>query len=222
MPFSRALSFRGITKGVENSVRITDDDFVYATDLIAVITGKSRDTAGLRIQRLPETVFASSKFEERKNLSISSDACKVVSLLNAIELTIVLPGKFDCRKEIAQVIFRYMNGDASMMCYIETHVSWKYVYASASPAFPGLIKIGKATNVDRRMAQLNVGCAPSPHVVVAIAKSLDYTRDEKRAHDFFSSRRHEGEFFQVSHEEVRDYFNKTITACFQTELAKGK
>ena len=35
-----------------------------------------------------------------------------------------------------------------------------YVYATKSPAFPGLIKIGKADDVANRMSTLNTSCSP--------------------------------------------------------------
>jgi hypothetical protein len=32
-----------------------------------------------------------------------------------------------------------------------------------SPAFPGLIKIGKTEDFAKRLTQLNTACAPAPH-----------------------------------------------------------
>ena len=96
-----------------------------------------------------------------------------------------------------------------------------YVYATKSPAFPGLIKIGKTENVSRRVCQLNTACAPAPHVIVAVAPSFDTGRDETTAHEFFSNARREGEFFELQDAEVLAYFATHITAQYNTELGQN-
>lgn len=95
-----------------------------------------------------------------------------------------------------------------------------YVYATKSPAFPGLIKIGKTEDVERRVCQLNTSCAPSPHVVVAVAQTFDKDRDEKTAHMFFASARHAGEFFALQDADVIAYFATHITAQYNAELVQ--
>jgi hypothetical protein len=64
-----------------------------------------------------------------------------------------------------------------------------YIYATKSPAFPGLIKIGKTVDVANRLTSLNTSCAPAPHVIVAVAPTFDKDRDERVAHAFFSDTR---------------------------------
>jgi hypothetical protein len=96
-----------------------------------------------------------------------------------------------------------------------------YVYATKSPAFPGLIKIGKTVDVANRLTTLNTSCAPAPHVIVAVAPTFDKDRDEKTAHAFFSSARREGEFFELEDKDVLDYFATHITAQYNTELARN-
>ena len=93
-----------------------------------------------------------------------------------------------------------------------------YVYATKSAAFPGLIKIGRAVDVAKRVADLNTGCAPAPHVVVALAPTFNYSRDEHAAHVFFANVRREGEFFETSESEVIAYF-ATITSIYHSEFA---
>lgn len=95
----------------------------------------------------------------------------------------------------------------------------KYVYAVKSAAFPGLIKIGRTQNMRERLSQLNVSCAPAPFVVVAVSPTLDYVRDEKMAHEFFSSQRRKGEFFSASESAVKDIF-KTIQENFEVESSQ--
>ncbi len=50
--------------------------------------------------------------------------------------------------------------------------------------------------------------------------TLDSVRDEALAHTFFASTRKEGEFFQVSLEDVRSFFANHITTQYQLELAR--
>ena len=95
----------------------------------------------------------------------------------------------------------------------------KYIYATKSEAFPGLIKIGRAQDVEARLAQLNTGCAPLPHKVVAVVKTYNYVRDESIAHGFFAHKRREGEFFEVTIEEVRSFFGNHILPQFMEEDA---
>ena len=95
----------------------------------------------------------------------------------------------------------------------------KYIYATKSEAFPGLIKIGRAQDVEARLAQLNTGCAPLPHKVVAVVKTYNYVRDESIAHGFFAHKRREGEFFEVTIEEVRSFFRNHIHPQFMDDAA---
>jgi len=94
-----------------------------------------------------------------------------------------------------------------------------YIYATKSAAFPGLVKIGKTQDVAKRLIQLNTSCAPSPHSVVAAAATFDKDSDEKKAHQYFSAFRREGEFFEVSELAVKNYFS-IVTAQFQTEMSQ--
>ena len=95
-----------------------------------------------------------------------------------------------------------------------------YIYATKSKAFPGLIKIGRSCNLAARLSSLNTSCAPVPHVIIAAAPTLDCQRDEALAHAFFSSARKEGEFFEVTPEEVRVFLQNHIMSKYQLELAQ--
>ena len=86
-----------------------------------------------------------------------------------------------------------------------------YVYATVSAAFPGLVKIGRTMDVDARISSLNTGCAPAPHVIVALAPTFDPVGDECLVHAFFADRRREGEFFAVPVAEVAAFFAHHIT-----------
>ena len=95
-----------------------------------------------------------------------------------------------------------------------------FVYATKSPAFQGLIKIGKTVDVQARLSNLNTGCAPAPHVVVAVAPTFDNTRDERMAHTFFADARKEGEFFKITEDQAKAFFQTHILAQYQVELAQ--
>jgi hypothetical protein len=95
-----------------------------------------------------------------------------------------------------------------------------YIYATKSPALPGLIKIGRTVNIAARVSQLNTACAPAPHVIVTVAPTFDKERDEKAAHAYFSNARREGEFFEISEAEVKEYFSTHVTALYNIELAQ--
>ena len=78
----------------------------------------------------------------------------------------------------------------------------------------------KSSDVAARLSSLNTGCAPAPHFIVAMAPTYDSTRDEALAHSFFSTARREGEFFQVTAEEVKAFFANHIMTQYQLELAE--
>ena len=229
MPTVQAITFEEVIEGQASTVRVTEDKMIVANDLIMAITGSNRNDAAKTLARIPEDIFSHDKLSIKNLPGKGNSQIKVVSLPDAIELVMVLPGKMSkmyCKK-IADVIVRYLDGDQSMcheivangnMGKIKSYTKFAqkiagevefdeqstfgYVYATCSSAFPGLIKIGKAVDVAKRVSQLSTGCAPAPHMVVAVAPSLDYTRDEKLAHEKFANQRREGEFFEISKEEI--------------------
>ena len=172
----------------------------------------------------------------------------VITFSGAIQLLMILPGKYAAahRVQFADIIQRYADGDETL-CeeIIENkklgHVAryeklgkrvtstsknehqiptTEYVYATKSDAFPGLIKIGKTVDMAKRLSQLNTGCAPSPHYIVAIAPTFNYTRDEQAAHSYFATSRRAGEFFEIQDDEVKIYFSDHIMTKYQQDLAE--
>lgn len=243
------LSFEEIVHGRDATVRITDDGMLFVVDLVVVVTGKSRDDASKVIRMIPENIFQSTKYVMHSMPGKGMGRTKLLKFEDAIELIMVLPGKISkvCRKQMAEIIIRYLDGDSSLLNEIvENHnvgrvnsyanfvqricadteketksvTSFGYLYALSSPAFPGHIKIGRSIDVFRRLAQLNTGCAPNPHVVIATAPTFNNVKDEKKAHRFFSKFRGAGEFFKVSEEVVKRYFKHVVTARFRWELQK--
>jgi hypothetical protein len=249
MAASKFISFEEIAQGCPASVRVTEDMMLYAVDLVMTATSKPRDEAGMVIRRIPEKTFPSEKFATRSLPGKGNGKTKLLNFHDAIELIMVLPGKISkiYRKQMANIITRYLDGDLNLVTEIATnrrigkiqsysrfaqHVlfnvekeekpaTFGYVYAFASPAFPGLIKIGRSIDVERRRSQLNTGCAPAPLVVIATAPSFDNLRDEKLAHEHFAALRNAGEFFQLSEENTKAYFESTISARFLKELRES-
>jgi hypothetical protein len=245
MPPQRYMTFVSVIQGRDASVRVTEDDLIWAVDLVMVGSGKSRDDASKTVRDLKEDIFPATKIITRSMPGKGNRNTKLLRFEDAIEFIMILPGKMSkfFRKKMADVISRYLDGDLSLindivenqkmgkvnsyqkfaqesLTYVEQQstASFGYIYAFASPAFPGCIKIGRSIDVERRLAELNTGCAPAPLVVVATAPSFDNVRDEKIAHQYFSNFREAGEFFHLSEEEVKTYFNDTITAKFHEEL----
>ena len=241
----RSMTFTSTVQGRDASVRVTEDDLIWAVDLVMVGTGKDRNMSGGVIRLLPEDVFPESKFITRSMPGKGNARTRLLRFEDAIEFIMVLPGKMSklFRKKMADVIARYLDGDLSLINDIvenqkmgkvnsyqkfaqesltyseqQSTASFGYIYAFASPAFPGCIKVGRSIDVERRLAQLNTGCAPDPLVVVATAPSFDNVRDEKIAHQHFSDSWQAGEFFHLSEEEVKTYFKNIITAKFHEEL----
>ncbi len=227
---------------------------LFAVDLVMVGSGKNRNDAGQTLRNLSDEIFPSTKFVDRQLSTRGGYKTKLLSLNDALDLIMVLPGNRakQMRKQFKDIILRYLDGDRSM-CHeiMENHAMGKsksyakfaskvmkhiqveneakaqempptcYVYATKSPAFPGLIKIGKTVDVTQRLSGLNVSCAPAPHVIVAVAPTFDHARDEKTAHTFFACARREGEFFELEDADVEAYFTAHITAQYHAELAKN-
>ena len=150
------------------------------------------------------------------------------------------------RIEMEQVLERYLDGDTSMCVEIQenkrmgadaarVHFALKvearaaeleeeddneqqgFVYGMVSEAFPGLVKIGRTNDLEKRLSQANIFCAPAPFKIVAQAQSMNASRDERMAHAFFADQREEGEFFRVSVQAVENFFTTSILPMYKQE-----
>jgi hypothetical protein len=65
MASARCISFDEIVKGRDATVRVTDDGYLYAVDLVMVVTGKNINDASQAIRRLGNKIFDSDKFSEK-------------------------------------------------------------------------------------------------------------------------------------------------------------
>ena len=84
-----------------------------------VMTGKNRDMAGNVLRRLPDELFKSSKFIERRSVR-GGRPIKLINFHDAIELVMVLPGKKakKVKTEFASIIRRYLAGDQTLILEI--------------------------------------------------------------------------------------------------------
>ena len=170
----------------------------------------------------------------------------VATIEACMKLIMMLPGKRAkaMRLQAADILSGYINGKESLVEEIKTNKmigpvaacsklaqkaeakagaeipQVSYVYGTKSYAFPNLVKIGRSSDVAARLTSLNTGCAPAPHFIVAVAPTYNAPRDEAWAHAFFSSARREGEFFEVTPEEVRAFFANHIMTQYQLELSE--
>jgi hypothetical protein len=120
---TKFLSFNEIVEGRESTVRVTDDGFIIAVDLVMVVTGQNRDHAGKTLRTIPEETFPSEKISERKMPGIGNAKTKLVTLKDAVELVMVLPGKVakETRTKFANIITRYMAGDESLIHEVQAN-----------------------------------------------------------------------------------------------------
>jgi hypothetical protein len=111
------LSFEEIVHGRDATVRITDDGWLFAVDLVMVVSGKSREDSAKTLRDLPEEVFQQEKFSCKSFPGKGNGRTKLVTFQDALELIMVLPGKIakESRVQFADIIKRYLAGDESLV-----------------------------------------------------------------------------------------------------------
>jgi hypothetical protein len=111
------LSFEEIVHGRDATVRITDDGYIFAVDLVKVVSGKSREDSAKTLRDLPEEVFQQEKFSCKSFPGKGNGRTKLVTFQDALELIMVLPGKIakESRVQFADIIKRYLAGDESLV-----------------------------------------------------------------------------------------------------------
>jgi len=117
------LSFETVVKDRDATVRITDDNLIYAVDLVMVVTGKDANQSAEVLRRLSPDVYPQSKMLYRVLCAHNGAKTKLVRFKDALELIMVLPGKIakETRAQFADVIHRYMAGDPSLAAEIEAN-----------------------------------------------------------------------------------------------------
>jgi len=112
-----------LIEGVDSptKVRVTEDEMIYAIDLVMAITGKNRNEGGCVLRRLDPTDFPPSYLSQRSLSDHGGYQTKLVSFKHAIQLAMVLPGKQAKKFKVAvvDVLVRYLQGDVSLHEEIE-------------------------------------------------------------------------------------------------------
>lgn len=243
-----AIPFDVISPGA--SVRFTLIDlvmFLSVRDVIMHIGGKTTQAANRFWERLSDK----NKEELVGDISIFQFTGRgqtkqpVITVEGVMKLMMMIPGeraKF-MRVRAADILTRYVMGEDSLITEIRQNKQIgpaaacskllekaslykempqvSYLYATKSEAFPDLIKIGRASDVEANVGNLNTSCAPAPHFTVAVAPTFDALRDKAWAHEYFSNARKEGEFFKVSVQEVKTFFSNHVMTKYQLELAES-
>jgi hypothetical protein len=169
----------------------------------------------------------------------------VITVKGMSKLMAILPGKKakEIRVKAADIISRYVEGKESLVKKVRVNKQLgpaaacasflskasssvfkdlpqaTYLYATKTDAFPGLIKIGRSSDIDARLSNLNTGCAPSPHYIVAVAPTFDAVRDKDWVLNHFSDFRVQGEFFSISEETIKTFFRTQVMEKYQMELS---
>jgi hypothetical protein len=109
--------FAGRCHNQDTRVRVTEDGLIAAIDLVMVATGKNRNDAGLVLRRLKESYFSAKKIMFRSFPGQGSSKTKVITFEHAIQLIMVLPGKFakQTRVRFAHICTRYLGGDLTLI-----------------------------------------------------------------------------------------------------------
>lgn len=220
--------------------------FLSVRDVIMHLCGHNRITANTTWARLSEQLKKEldNDLEEFQFPGQGHRAQPVITIKGAMKLMMMLPGKRAkaMRVQAADILERYVLGHESLVdeirqnrhigpaaacaqllqkaCLYKELPQAAYLYATKSEAFPGLIKIGRSSDMTASLTGLNTGCAPIPHFTVAVVPTFDAMRDKLWAHEFFEKGRREGEFFEIADEEVKVFFNGQIMAKYQLDLAE--
>ena len=122
------FSFSDIVRGHNASaVRVTNDGFLYAVDLVMAMTGQSRDDAGKTLNRInPSNFQLNEKILERQSLStFDGHTTKLITFEHAIELVMILPGETakETRVGFANVIRRYLARNKSLINEVEQNAN---------------------------------------------------------------------------------------------------
>ena len=104
MACSKLLSFAGLVKDRENSVRVTNDGYVDVVDTVRVVTGKDCNQSNETLRLLKPSLYDKEKFFMR-------DGRRYASPEDIIALIMVLPGNMakGLRNKFAKIIVDYFE-----------------------------------------------------------------------------------------------------------------
>jgi hypothetical protein len=110
---TRVISFAGIIQGQNSSVRVTNDNLIYAVDLTMAVMNTERDYAGQVLRNLDSDVFNKKWFKSQQLSARGGSKTKLLTFKDAIQLVMVLPGVTakEIRSQFAEIIQGYFEGD---------------------------------------------------------------------------------------------------------------
>jgi hypothetical protein len=120
-----AISFAEIIHGRDASVRVTHDGFIYAVDLVMVVTTLERDQAGLALRRVLSKNLLSINLIERNTGGKGNARTQLINLKDALQLIMVLPGEMakTVRAQIGDIMTKFFAGDESLVDQIQANAS---------------------------------------------------------------------------------------------------
>lgn len=153
-----------------------------------VMTGASRDDAGKALRRLSDEVFQSDKLSERQLSARGGYKTKLVSLQDALELVMVLPGKVarETRVQFANIIRRYLAGDSSLITEIHANAASnspiaQLARASVDPASDANCAITKKRQLERDDALFDMEMAERKQRLMHMAMETSAKAAEAQA-----------------------------------------
>lgn len=94
----------------------------------------------------------------------------------------------------------------------------KYIYACESEKQLGLIKIEKTRGVTQRVRDYHWPRDSKPDNVLCLVPTLYPNRDEQHAHEYFKDKRVTGKYFNVSYQEVMNYFQEQLIVSYNRDV----
>jgi hypothetical protein len=133
----KSISFAKIFHGRKCSAKVTSDGFIYAVDLVMVVTGLERDQAGLALRRVVRKNLLSFEMIERNTGGKGNAKTQLVRINDAIQLVMVLPGEMAkvVRLQIADIITKFIRGDETLVDQIHANAGSNSPIAQLARAF---------------------------------------------------------------------------------------
>lgn len=215
--FQKYFSFADIIKDRDANVRITDDDLLYASDVVMVVTGKNCNHSNAVLRELDSSSFCNKKFVIRNTGGAGNSKTKLLSFQDAIDLIMVLPGRLakDIRSKFADIIRRYLAGDRSLIVALEANaVSDSPVARLARDSAKETIGVGKKRDRDaghlrENMMELE---SQSQVVVVNMRETTELMKEQ------FGIREREAALRSKERAEVEEH--RTHEINYERELLK--
>ena len=118
-----AISFAEIIHGRDASVRVTHDGFIYAVDLVMVVTALERKHAGQALRRVVDKNLLGFNLKHRNTGGQGNSKTEIINLNEALQLIMVLPGDMakTVRAQIGDIMTKFFAGDESLVDQIRAN-----------------------------------------------------------------------------------------------------